>query len=67
MGWLETGTMPDVLRSKNIIASLLEDEWLGPITSKEELLQPLRAIHASLVECGDGIVANGQVADVISR
>ena len=33
----------------------------------EELLEPLLAIHRSLNDCGDGIIADGRLTDIIRR
>merc|ERR1719210_969967 len=65
--WLGKGARPDELRPKSGTGDLMQHEWLRAITSKEELLQPLRAIHASLIACGDGIIADGPVADFIRQ
>lgn len=39
----------------------------GAAASRDALLAPLMAIHDSLVECGDGVIADGRLTDIIRR
>src|SRR5690606_16896228 len=39
----------------------------GAAASSDALLAPLIAIHDSLVECGDGVIADGRLTDIIRR
>jgi len=66
--WLNQGhQMPAELARAPATGSLGGADYLGPYTSKEELLEPLLAIHASLVASGDAFVADGPLSDLIRQ
>jgi phosphoenolpyruvate carboxylase len=41
-------------------------EW-EPFLEREQLAEPLHLCHASLVECGHGLIAGGRLTDVLRR
>ncbi|MBA57418.1 MAG: phosphoenolpyruvate carboxylase [Pseudomonadales bacterium] len=52
-----------------LTAQLAGEEWHGetPILNQQELLEPLKLCHRSLMECGISEIANGELLDTIRR
>jgi len=63
-GWLATGVKPPQLTKENLGSTHV---YGRPLTCKEELMEPLMAIHASLEAVGDNVVAAGGVTDLIRQ
>eukprot|EP00929_Paragymnodinium_shiwhaense_P048271 TRINITY_DN24428_c0_g1_i1.p1 TRINITY_DN24428_c0_g1~~TRINITY_DN24428_c0_g1_i1.p1 ORF type:complete len:592 (-),score=70.69 TRINITY_DN24428_c0_g1_i1:1509-3284(-) len=58
--WLASGAKPAALRSRIY-------DYAGPLLSKDDLLEPLYAIHRSLEECGDNLIAATSVTPLIRQ
>ncbi|HAU13862.1 MAG TPA: phosphoenolpyruvate carboxylase [Gammaproteobacteria bacterium] len=52
-----------------LTARLAGEDWHGeqPVMSQQELLEPLKLCHRSLMECGISEIANGELLDTIRR
>jgi phosphoenolpyruvate carboxylase len=60
----------DTLRSRtasSFVSELDDNDELEPIYRAEDLLGPLRIMHASLMETGFDLVADGLLVDIIRR
>merc|ERR1712216_1042380 len=62
--WLDTTVMPAEL-SKEAREETKAQHYAPPLTRKEDMLEPLLAIHASLLAAGDEVVAAGALTDLI--
>eukprot|EP00929_Paragymnodinium_shiwhaense_P029844 TRINITY_DN17032_c0_g1_i1.p1 TRINITY_DN17032_c0_g1~~TRINITY_DN17032_c0_g1_i1.p1 ORF type:complete len:731 (+),score=160.21 TRINITY_DN17032_c0_g1_i1:128-2194(+) len=58
--WLESGVKPEGFIHHS-------EDYAGLLRCKDELLEPLLAIHKSLEACGDHIVAAGTVTSLIRQ
>eukprot|EP00929_Paragymnodinium_shiwhaense_P029940 TRINITY_DN1705_c0_g1_i5.p1 TRINITY_DN1705_c0_g1~~TRINITY_DN1705_c0_g1_i5.p1 ORF type:complete len:994 (+),score=248.67 TRINITY_DN1705_c0_g1_i5:80-3061(+) len=58
--WMESGVKPSAFTRD-------AHDYAGALRSKEELLEPLLAIHTSLEGCGDHIVAASMVTSLIRQ
>eukprot|EP00929_Paragymnodinium_shiwhaense_P062721 TRINITY_DN31318_c0_g2_i1.p1 TRINITY_DN31318_c0_g2~~TRINITY_DN31318_c0_g2_i1.p1 ORF type:complete len:995 (-),score=277.10 TRINITY_DN31318_c0_g2_i1:413-3397(-) len=63
--WMASGVMPKQLR--DTATGSKEASYAAPLLTKQDVLEPLLAIYASLKEMGDTIVADGAVKDFVRQ
>jgi len=65
--YLRSQQEADSTATKTFVGDEGDDDRVETITKAEDLLQPLRVMHESLIETGYDLVADGLLSDIVRR
>ncbi len=65
--WLEYSVNGELQKAHKYLVDKWQQLQLKPFQHKAELLAPLRSCYDSLVACGDGVIANGKLKDLMRQ